>query len=251
MGVSDVAGPEPKCHNPTAMVRSAYDRVALEYYTEARKTSRNFDAVTVQALNQLDVVTPGGMVLDVGSGRGRCSEFLGVEPESIVQLDSSVTMLTLKQREPSALRVHQYAEQLPFPDDEFACVAGFLCDPFLGLSFLAEAKRVLEPGGLLIGTTPSISWGQPLREELGLDLMTTRFVLADGVYHEAPSHLYTAEQFGEMLAVSGFAPEYVSISEHSLPRAVGDVSPDIIRSSDLQGMDSYEISVLMIFTARA
>ena len=129
---------------------AAYDRLAGEYYDAGHKTSRNFDEATRGALLTLNLRLPtNGLTLDAGCGRGRCGEFLQVPPSQVIQLDNSPAMLSFAGREPSLVRVLHDAEQLPFPSSEFSVVAAFLCDPFLGLNFLSEARRVLSPGGVL------------------------------------------------------------------------------------------------------
>jgi SAM-dependent methyltransferase len=137
------------------MNRTPYEVLASEYYDNSHTTSRNFDAATQEALRTLRLTMPDGVTLDVGCGRGRCSEFLHIAPDRVVQLDNSAAMLKLVPREPAILKVMHDAEELPFPDGEFAAVVAFLCDPYLGLNFLSEARRVLRADWLLLGTTPS------------------------------------------------------------------------------------------------
>src|SRR5437764_10900298 len=88
------------------MPNSGYDRIASEYYDQGHQTSRNFDVATVRALAREPFVRSPGLVLEVGAGRGRASEFLRIDPGQVVQLDSSEPMLELQPREPSLLRVH-------------------------------------------------------------------------------------------------------------------------------------------------
>ena len=229
----------------------AYDVLAKEYYEPRHKTSRNFDAATKQALESIDHQIPSGLVLDVGSGRGRCGEYLGIEPIRVVQLDNSTAMLSLKPRENAVVRVLHEAEDLPFPDREFACVAAFLCDPFLGLNFLAEARRVLSDGGILIGTTPSEQWGRTLRKALELDPMMTRFVLAGGQEITAPSAIYPNKQLHEMLRTVGFRESRINISTHTLPDGTDPVSEDIVSPAKELGLSPYSLGILSSFTAEA
>lgn len=228
----------------------AYDALAAEYYDAGHLTSRNFDSTTKVAAADWRGKLPDGLILEPGAGRGRVGEFLGVPPDRVVQLDSSAKMLAFPDREAALLHVLHDAEELPFADAEFGCVAAFLCDGFLGLNFLSEAKRVLKPGGVLYGTTPSYEWGSALRGLLGIDIMTTRFLLKSGPQMLAPSFLYRRAQLNEMLGRAGFASE-VEVREHTIPSGTSEVSPDITRAAESLGIGVNELPVLYSFRAVA
>jgi SAM-dependent methyltransferase len=230
---------------------AAYDALAGEYYDARHQTSRNFDVATIAALASLDLRFPGDLALDVGCGRGRCGEFLQIPPKRIVQLDNSPLMLGISPREPALLRILHDAESLPFPERQFGTVAAFLCDAFLGLNFLAEAKRVLRPGGILIGTTPSTEWGLPLREGLMIDPMMTRFVLRDGSVALVHSALYSQEQLRKMLRRVGFDDSKIAVRGHRLPPGTTPVSPDIERPAQASGVSAYDLEIIYSFTAQA
>jgi SAM-dependent methyltransferase len=231
--------------------RVPYDILAGEYYDDRHVTSRNFDAATILALSSRSLLVPEGRTLEAGSGRGRCGEYLGLPPERVVQLDNSPTMLTISPRERASVRVCHDAEQLPFPASEFEVVAAFLCDPFLGLNFLAEARRVLQRGGLLIGTTPTKEWGDPLRRVLGIDGMMTRFQLRDGRIVQVPSALYSSEHLNRMLCKAGFVETSIDIRSHRLPPNTPRISPDIEAAASARGVPAYELDILYTFTAEA
>jgi SAM-dependent methyltransferase len=231
------------------MFNAPYDALASEYYDIRHETSRNFDVATQEALRSLDLAMPAGSVLDVGCGRGRCGEFLRVSPDQVVQLDNSMEMLNVVPREPALLKILHDAEELPFPDGAFATVVAFLCDPYLGLNFLSEARRVLREDGLLLGTTPSYEWGVTLRRELGIDAMTTRFVLQDGRCLSAPSAIYPANQLHEMLRQVGFRPSTIDIRIHTLPPKVTAISRDIDVTAKLLGLSPYDVPILYTFTS--
>jgi SAM-dependent methyltransferase len=238
---------ERRGRNP--VTQSAYDQVADEYYDDRHQTSRNFDETTVVALSTLMVAIPAGLVLEVGCGRGRSGEFLGVPGDRVVQLDNSAKMLSLQPREPALQRVRHEAELLPFPNEDFAAVIGFLCDPFLGLNFLSEAFRILRPGGLLIGTTPAYTWGRTLRDTLNLDSMATRFALLDGRTVEVPSAIYPEVQLRKMLRTAGFREDRTSLSTHRLPRTVRSVSPDILGPARSLAISEFDLDILCMFVA--
>ena len=226
------------------MTIAPYDMVADEYYESIHKTSRNFDQTTVSALAHVRSLVPAeGLILEVGAGRGRSCEFLGIDGRRVVQLDSSPRMLALATREESLLRIVHSADKLPFMDGEFACVTSFLCDPFLGLNFLAEARRVLRSGGLLVATTPAYEWGAPLRASLGLDLYSTRFVTKGGKVI-VPSVLVPITRLREMLLAVGFLEKDIGLSSHKLPLGEAPVSDDISGPARQLGRDPHDLEIL-------
>ena len=83
------------------MPKSGYDEIATEYYDTRHVTSRNFDNTTRVALAENPIAVPDGLVLEIGSGRGRAIEFLHVDASCIVQLDNSEAMFALEGREAS------------------------------------------------------------------------------------------------------------------------------------------------------
>jgi SAM-dependent methyltransferase len=229
---------------------AVYDDLADEYYEAGHITSRNFDATTTVATADWRDRLPEGLLLEAGAGRGRAGEFLGATPERVVQLDSSAKMLALPGRERALVHVLHDAEELPFPDAEFGCVAAFLCDGFLGLNFLSEARRVLKPGGVLFGTTPGYEWGSALRELLEIDVMETRFVLKGGDEVRVASFLYPRAQLEEMLSRAGFTAE-VELREHSLPRGTVEISSDISRPAERLHVEVNDLPILYSFRAVA
>jgi SAM-dependent methyltransferase len=229
---------------------SAYDPLAAEYYSQAHKTSRNFDQTTVVAMAALKhMVSATGLVLEVGAGRGRANEFLGIAPERVVHLDNSEEMLVLQPREKAMLAVLHAADVLPFPQGSFTMVVSFLCDPFLGLDFLGESCRVLSADGLLIATTPSYEWGAPLRQELGLDTATTRFMTKQGVVH-APSALVRRDQLKAMAEVAGFNRLSINVTAHRLPIGAAPVSDDIVAPAAKVGCNVNDLDLIYCLTAR-
>jgi len=232
------------------MSTAPYDLIAPEYYEASHQTSRNFDQTSSHALQPVRARIPlTGLVLDVGAGRGRCNEFLGINPERVIQLDDSQRMLEVIPREACMLRVLHQAECLPFFNTEFSFVASFLCDPFLGLNFLHEAYRVLAPGGLFIATTPSYEWGAPLRAHLGISPFETRFITREGKV-VVPSVLIPRNKLIEMLEVAGFKRDKVRVSCHRLPHDVAPISPDIILPAETLRLGVHELDILYLIEAK-
>jgi SAM-dependent methyltransferase len=231
-------------------MNAAYDQIAAEYYDLSHKTSRNFDSATSQAVIHFRQRVPHtGLILDVGAGRGRCGEYLGVDSKRIVQLDNSSRMLEVEPREQCLFRVLHRAESLPFLNEEFSCVTSFLCDPFLGLNFLSEAFRVISGGGLFVATTPSYEWGHSLRTTLGIDTASTRFITAAGKV-VVPSVVIPRLKLFEMLQLVGFARSKIELTSHKLPENAMPISPDIDMAAKNLGCGVHELDIIYLIVAR-
>lgn len=104
-----------------------------------------------------DVDLRGADVLEVGSGRGGGSSFLARyrAPRSVTGVDLSRAAVALCRRHrhaPGLTFVQGDALDLPFPDGSFDVVVNVEsshCYPSVA-AFLAEAHRVLRPGGSLV-----------------------------------------------------------------------------------------------------
>jgi SAM-dependent methyltransferase len=229
-----------------------YSQIAEEYYDcILHKTSRNFDETGRLVLDSWrGRIPPAGRVLDVGAGRGRCNEYLGIDCRRVVQLDSSEAMLAVEPREDCLVRVRHIAEELPFPSADFGVVTAFLCDPYLGLNFLEEAYRVLQPGGVLIGTTPSRDWGEPLRKLRGVDDRTTRFINKDRVPVLLPSNLFSENRVREMLERVGFDKSAIHLQHAFLPPGTSVISDDIVVVAKMLGLTEFEVPLLVCFYAQ-
>jgi SAM-dependent methyltransferase len=227
-----------------------YDQIAAEYYDSFHKTCRNFDYASLRALEQIRPRVPDrGLVLDIGCGRGRCVEFLGVDAKRVVQLDNSRAMLELVPREECLLRVLHDAEDLPFLDDQFSCVTSFLCDTFLGLDFLAEAYRVLKSGGLFLATTPAFEWGSAIRHKLSIDPSVTRFKTLTGGELRVPSILVPRNKLVEMLRHVGFPEDGIEVQVRRLPEDAQPISEDVVLAASALKCDLHELELLYLVLA--
>lgn len=223
----------------------SFDCIADEYYDDFHSTSRNFDEATSEPMKEIkDTLPNDGLVLDIGSGKGRCHEYLEITASRIIQLDDSKKMLELQPREPCLFRIHNSAENLPFLNSEFTIVTAFLCDAFLGLSFLSESFRVLKIGGIFIATNPSFDWASTLRKAISIDLEVTRFKTKKGNILEIPSNVVPKKQLFDMLVVSGFKRDCIQITEHCLPTSSKVISPDIKIVAKELNMSVYDFPII-------
>jgi SAM-dependent methyltransferase len=137
--------------------RVDYDRVAASY--DARYATLDFSGVE-RALVAFVEAPPGLRVLEVGCGTGHWLEVLTRCGACVSGLDRSAEMLRVAaSRVPGATLVEGDAGRLPWGDasfDRVVCVNAIHHFPD-GAAFVAEARRVLAPGGALqvIGLDPS------------------------------------------------------------------------------------------------
>jgi SAM-dependent methyltransferase len=146
-----------------------YDRDPGRFRLARSVQTRHARAVDVHEQVARRVVAEGlTPVLDVGCGEGELGRHL---PDgSWVGLDSSPTML---ERAPEP-NVQGDAAELPFPDSSFGSVALLyvlyhLAEPARAL---AEARRVLRPGGLVVVAAPSRYDSPELRDALPPEPLT-------------------------------------------------------------------------------
>lgn len=133
-----------------------YDRIAPSYNRRYASAGRQGVAV---ALRELASGLDAGRILEVGCGTGHWLASLRAVSGQLYGLDLSAGMLAqAQQREENLALVRGQAGQIPFPDasiDLVCCVNAihhFQQQP----GFVAEARRVLRPGGVLavIGMDP-------------------------------------------------------------------------------------------------
>ncbi|MCH8823026.1 MAG: methyltransferase domain-containing protein [Planctomycetes bacterium] len=230
------------------MPRSGYDDIAEEYYDLRHVTCRNFDNTTKSSLVSNSFPIPDGKLLEIGAGRGRAGEFLGVDHSRVVQLDNSQAMFDLAVREECSLKILADACAIPLASGQFKYVVGFLIDPFMGLDCLAEAHRMLVPEGRILLTVPTHQWGTVLRTMLGIEEMTTRFKVLDTENIVVlPSVLHTPERIDEMLKMVGF--QKIEISCDALTDFEQPVSSDI--TSVCETLEIQVSDLPIIHTIRA
>lgn len=100
-----------------------------------------------------------GRVIDIASGDGALAEMLAPRATSVTCLDLSPKVVALGAERMTAVENVRFMQgdmhALPFADRSFdaALLMGALCHAADPAQVLAEAARVLEPGGLLAGVT--------------------------------------------------------------------------------------------------
>ena len=104
---------------------------------------------------------PFNSILDIGCGTLFYSTILGERFDSVTGVDSSSSMLRvgLESQDPGFSAVLTSVESLPFDESSFDCIFGLdvlhhVGDPRL---VLAEAYRVLKPGGIIINIEPNMA----------------------------------------------------------------------------------------------
>jgi SAM-dependent methyltransferase len=228
--------------------RNAYDILAREYYTPFHKTSRNFDLASATFLRDWRTTLTDELIVELGAGRGRANEFLGVSPMLLIQLDSSESMLEIEPREECLIRILSDARSTPFLPSTFGTALAFLFDPFNEPMFYNEVFRILKVGGYFIGTLPSYEWGVPLRDSLGIARETTRFYTQQGELVSAASFLTTIEEIERRLREAGFVE--IEIAEAMLPAEAIEVSPDIEAAAKEVSVSVFDLPLVQVFRAR-
>jgi SAM-dependent methyltransferase len=137
---------------PRANLRAEWERRASEFIAWARKP--DFDSYWQFHRDQfLELLPgPGRRTLDLGCGEGRLARDLKALGHTMVAVDAAPSMVVAAREGDPALDVHLAdAAELPFEDASFDLVVAFMSlqdiDDFEGA--IAEASRVLEPGGRL------------------------------------------------------------------------------------------------------
>src|SRR5512143_499377 len=131
----------------------SFDRAA-DYYDQTRELPEPIATHGIPAL--LQHVTPGGKILDVGTGTGRISVPLLRLGADVVGIDLSLNMMgKLHQKYPAAQVAQADAARLPFAARQFDAVLTTHVMHLIGpwREALREYQRVLKPGGVYIDST--------------------------------------------------------------------------------------------------
>jgi SAM-dependent methyltransferase len=175
-------------------MRAAYDAGAAAWAAGPVRMYR----VLADALVAASPIALRGLdVLDVGAGTGAASDAARSAGARCIAVDVAVGMLVYDRtnRPPG---VAADAAELPFPDAAFdavvsACCVNHVPDP---VATLAEARRVVRPGGPVLASTFPLDWTHPAKD------------LVDGVlaaHGYEPADWYTNVKATSMVAVGSEA----------------------------------------------
>jgi len=141
--------------------------------------------------NLLDI-QENDIVLDVGGGTGRITQFISQINVRVFVLDESMKMLNQATRKGGLLPICGASEHLPFPDN--AIDRMIMVDALHHVkdqsATMKELWRVLKPGGRLIIEEPDIRRLGVKLLALGekLMLMRSHFLSADDISHAFSQH---------------------------------------------------------------
>ncbi len=157
-----------------------------------------------KAFALLDEEGGRGRLLDVAAGSGIAASELGQRGWTVSALDVSEPLLEqIRARGVGDVRLHDLASgPLPYEDCSFRAVfAGEILEHLVDTAgFLADIRRVLEPGGVVVITTPNLaSLENRLRLALGLYPRWVDFELAG----EGHVRAYTAPVLRRQLREHG------------------------------------------------
>jgi SAM-dependent methyltransferase len=164
-----------------------------------------------RATREILALEPGEHVLDVGSGPGFLADEMAREVGAggrVVGVDPSESMLALARRQTAAAEfLPGGALELPFADDSFDVVVSTQVLEYVEdvATALAEARRVLRPGGrvLVVDTDwDSIVWRTA-------DLERMRRVLDAWAEHLADPRL--PRRLPSLIREAGLQPSHVSV----------------------------------------
>ena len=229
-----------------------YDRIASEYYMAQHVTSRNFDETTAASQKLIRGYLPSqGSYLELGAGRGRLQELLGVPASRTVQTDISAKMLNLSRTRIDSERLNRIrcdALDLPFAPCSFKAVVALLYDPYNKSRLYKEVQRVLDKNGVFVGTLPNITWGRTLRRIRRYRSDLVRFVSLSGEFVTMSSILMSEMRLKKVVTDAGL--QVVVVKSLCLPAKVEKISPDIVAPAEKLGLTPTELPILDLVVAR-
>lgn len=187
----DAAGP---CHylpevsvDTLARMRNDWQQRAVEdplhYIALNMRDPQDFADSAIPDLNViLDGVPTGGRVLEIGAGIGRLLVPLEDRFDELVGVDIAPGMIDLSHDylvgHPKVKVLVNDGASLPFEDKSFDVVFSYITfqhipDRAIVERYIADAHRVLKPGGTFRFQVVKLTWPQRVRRPLHLDRATT------------------------------------------------------------------------------
>ncbi len=118
------------------------------------------------------LVAGAEVVLDVGCGEGTLARYLADEGHQVIGIDSDASVLSAD--EPGVHFVLADATALPYPADSFDAVVSVMVLHQTRMELaLAEMRRVLKPGGVLVDLGCAADKGAAELARSGLDIPAT------------------------------------------------------------------------------
>jgi demethylmenaquinone methyltransferase/2-methoxy-6-polyprenyl-1,4-benzoquinol methylase len=142
----------PSGEDKATFVRAMFDRIAPQYDRLNRLFSFRLDQHWRRIAIRTLTISPHDTVVDLACGTGDLSELAVSAGAAVVGIDFSANMLAgARQRGIMAAFVQADANCLPLPTSwATVVISGFAVRNFVSLpTVLAEAARVLQPGGRL------------------------------------------------------------------------------------------------------
>lgn len=221
--------------------RLGYDAIAQEFTDELRVTTAYFHHLSTPFWRWVRDrwLAEGETYLEVAPGRGWLTDILEwTRKHGYRGLELSAVMRSLN---PRASQIDLgSAASMPYGREAFTGVFGSLVDPFLNANFLAEAMRVLKPGGWLALTTPAAEWATALRGDTGF--YQTTFVRSDGSSTTVGSACISSSQLQSALSLLGFVN--IEISEIKIAKDATGLPPAITAAMNRLPPGARELSVV-------
>lgn len=221
--------------------RAGYDAIAPEFTDDLRVTTAYFHILSEPFWLGVrdDRLTTQGRFLEVAPGRGWLADHLRWPAGCTYRgLELSPMMRELNTRA-EQIDIGS-AAAMPYDDCTFDGVIGSLVDPFLNANFLAEALRVLRPGGWFAFTTPSSAWAKALRGDGAA--YETQFIRSDGSSATVSSACIAPPRIRGALDVLGF--EAVQVEDVFAERTDTTLPPAVRKALDSLGQSVGRIAVI-------
>ena len=230
----------------TSYLKMVWDTMASEYYSEAHKTSRNFDTIIHNCIPRIiSKLPPYGLYLDLGGGRGRLKELYTDTKLNVAVGDISVAMMkTRTDSSPSTFYIQMDAFRIPFKGNVFDGVFSLLGDPYSLPKAFEEVLRILKTNGFLFIALPSKLWAENLRPFLGVEMNQTVFKTLDGRTVKIPSFLYDSKDLQKILLSVGFRQVEAGEWQPSNLISKEQFSRDVLISAENLSMSPEELPLI-------